>query len=166
MAKLHHKISKKNATRPDRQADPESLAATIATFVKTRIRPAVLDFGDRAIPLLEGRYAIEVRSGGLWIEAWDEERSLKRRIFSIDRTSSCALDCTVQRFAGATGSLTFLDLERPQAAARSIRGVRREFRRTIPAYSATPVCRVDDRSAYELAGFEALVFCKQPARSP
>ncbi len=87
----------------------------------------MLDFGDRAIPLLEGRYAIEVRSGGLWIEAWDEERSLKRRIFSIDRTSSCALDCTVQRFAGATGSLTFLDLERPQAAARSIRGVRQNF---------------------------------------
>jgi hypothetical protein len=127
VAKLHHKSSYKSAPHGERESDVATLAATICSFVSARARPAVLDFGDKPIPLLDGRYTIEIRSGRLWIEAWDDERSLSRRILSIDRVSSSAVDCTVHRFGGATGSLTVLDLERPQATARSIRGARQNF---------------------------------------
>ena len=77
--------------------------------------------------LIEGKYAFEVRSGKLTIEVWEEGRSLSRKILSIDRVTAAVLDCTVQRFGGTTGTLAFLDLDRPQTASRAIRGTRQTF---------------------------------------
>jgi hypothetical protein len=37
------------------------------------------------------------------------------------------LDCTVQRFGGSTGKLTFLDLDRPQTSLRATKGERQSF---------------------------------------
>ncbi len=87
----------------------------------------MLDFGDNPIPLVSGQHVLDIRSGKLLIEAWDETRSLTRRILSITRKGTGALDCSVQRFGGATGALSFLDLHRPQTAARSSRGSRQSF---------------------------------------
>ncbi len=90
-------------------------------------RPAVLDFGDKPVRILEGQYVLEVCAGRLMIQVWDEERSLSRRILSVDRASSGVLDCTVQRFGGAAGTLAFLDLDKPQTSIRSVRGARQIF---------------------------------------
>ncbi len=108
-------------------SDPQKLLSEIAQFLKRCARPAVLDFGDTPIPLVRDRYLLELRSGKLVIDAWDEARSLSRRILTLDRICPGLLDCTVQRFAGATGTLTFLDQDRPQTAARTIRGTRQNF---------------------------------------
>ena len=107
--------------------DAISLSAAVEAFVRAARNPAVLDFGDRPVRLIEGQYALEVRSGKLAVEVWDEGRSLSRKILSIDHVSAGVLDCTVQRFGGATGTLAFLDLDRPQTAARAIRGSRQSF---------------------------------------
>ncbi len=107
--------------------DAISLIAAVEAFVRAARNPAVLDFGDKPMRLIEGQYALEVRSGRLSVEVWEEGRSLSRKILSVDRVRVGVLDCTVQRFGGATGTLAFLDLDRPQTAARAIRGSRQSF---------------------------------------
>lgn len=109
------------------ELNPEAIRSAIETFLASCRCPAVLEYGDELLPLLAGRYALEIRSGRLAIEAWDEVRSVSRRILSIDRNSPGILDCTIQKFAGQTGTLTFLDTQRPQTAHRKARGERSNF---------------------------------------
>ncbi len=90
-------------------------------------RPAALEYGENPLPLIAGNYALEIRSGRLSIEIWDEARSVSRRILTIERLATGVLDCTVQKFGGKPGLLTFLDLDRPQTAHRSLRGIRQNF---------------------------------------
>ena len=128
MAKLHDKISTAKAgTSAGQQAYSDTLLAAITTFLSTCRRPAVLEHGEQPIALTPGEYALEIRSGKVWIEAWNETRTLSRRILGIERHATGVLDCVIQRFAGKTGKLTILDLERPQTAHRSLRGMRESF---------------------------------------
>ncbi len=77
--------------------------------------------------LRAGEYAVEVRMGRLWVEAWPEARCLSRRILSINGQKPGILDCTIQRFGGESGKLSFLDLDRPQTNQRTIGGERQSF---------------------------------------
>jgi hypothetical protein len=119
---LHHK-------RPGEVtgADPETLRKAIETFLGGCRRPAALEYGENAIPLAPGCYGLEVRAGRLSIEIWDETRSVSRRIVGLEGAATGVLDCAIQRFGGKPGRLTFLDLDRPQTAHRSLRGVRQNF---------------------------------------
>ncbi|HEY3939172.1 MAG TPA: hypothetical protein VGL97_17195 [Bryobacteraceae bacterium] len=122
MTTLHHK-------RPGEvtESDPAALLATIEAFLSGCRRPAALEYGEKVIPLTPGCYALEVRSGRLLIEIWDETRSLSRRILATEAAGSGLLDCSIQKFGGKPGRLTFLDLDRPQTAHRSLRGIRQNF---------------------------------------
>ncbi len=122
MSNHYHKSSGHNTG-----GGSEALAAAIHTFLSSCRKPAVVDFGDKPLALNPGAFALDCRSGRILLEAWDEKRSLSRRILSIDSSKPGILDCTVQRFGGAKGSLTFLDLDRPQTAARSQRSLRQNF---------------------------------------
>ncbi len=123
MAKLYDKSSLHHT----RQGDPRELYSAVQSFLSTCRDPAVLDFGDEPIRLLPEHYSLEVRSGKLTIDAWDEQRSLSRRILTVNRAVSGVLDCTVQRFGNTVGTLSFLDLHRPQTAVRTLRGSRQSF---------------------------------------
>jgi hypothetical protein len=101
--------------------------AAIGAFVAGCRRPAVLEYGEEPVALVPGQYALEIRSGKLWIEVSSETRSLSRRILEIERHATGVLDCIIQRFGGKAGKLTILDLDRPQAAHRSLRGLRDTF---------------------------------------
>ncbi len=87
----------------------------------------MLEYGEQPIAVAPGEFALEIRSGNLWIEIWNDTRSISRKILSIERHTTGALDCSIQRFGGKTGKLTILDLDRPQAAHRSLRGLRENF---------------------------------------
>jgi hypothetical protein len=63
----------------------------------------------------------------VWIEVWCETRSISRRILAIERQAIGVLDCTVQRFGGKAGRLSFLDLDRPQSAHKALCGTRQNF---------------------------------------
>ena len=76
---------------------------------------------------MEGQFALTVQAGVLRLEVWNDERSLARRILAVNRVSSGILDCTIQRFGNRSGSLTFLDLDKPQTAARTVRASRLSF---------------------------------------
>lgn len=128
MAKLHHKVgSPKGAESAVQQPDADTLLAAIKTFLSTCRRPSVLEYGEQPIALVPGEYALEIRSGKVWVEAWSETGTLSRRILAIERHATGVLDCIIQRFGGKTGKLTILDLERPQTAHRSLRGMRESF---------------------------------------
>ncbi len=123
MAKLYHR----NTREASQPAESTDLLTAIDTFVGTCRQPALLEYGDELMSLVPGQYALEMRSGRLWIDAWTEARSVSRRILSIERHAPGVLDCTVQRFGGKPGRLTFLDLDRPQTAHKSLCGVRQNF---------------------------------------
>jgi len=111
----------------DASSDPELLLAAIEAFLATCRRPAALEYGENPIPLAVGCYALEIRSGRLSIEIWDEARSLSRRILSVERHSTGVLDCVIHRFGGKPSRLTFLDLDRPQTVHRTRMGHRQNF---------------------------------------
>ncbi|MBV8552600.1 MAG: hypothetical protein JOY54_14980 [Acidobacteriaceae bacterium] len=123
MTKLYDKSPAKAA----KTENPEQLLNTISTFVNACRRPAVLEYGEEPIPLKPGEYVLEIRAGRLGLEVWDETRCISRRILAVERISTAVLDCTVQRFGGKCGKLTVLDLDRPQAAHRSLIGNRQSF---------------------------------------
>lgn len=79
------------------------------------------------MPLRGGEFALEVRSDRLWIDVWHENRSFSRRIVSVEARSPGVLDCTIHRFGGTAGKISFLDLDRPQTAHRTQTGARRSF---------------------------------------
>ena len=79
------------------------------------------------IRLYPERYSIEVVGGRLCIEVWNEERSLSRRILSVQPGTSGTLDCTIRKFGGKEGKLSFLDLDRPQTAVKITRSNRSSF---------------------------------------
>ena len=107
--------------------DPELLLAAIEGFLSTCRRPAALEYGENPIPLRNGCFALEIRSGRLSIEIWDETRSVSRRILSVERHSTGVLDCTIHKFGGQPSRLTFLDLDRPQTVHRTRMGQRHSF---------------------------------------
>ncbi|MDQ2711414.1 MAG: hypothetical protein M3Y24_04130, partial [Acidobacteriota bacterium] len=123
MAKLYDKSSLHHS----KQGDPQELYSAVQSFLSACRIPAVLDFGDEPIRLLPEHYCLEVRSGKLTIDVWEEQRSLSRKILAVNRASNGVLDCTVQRFGNSIGTLSFLDLDRPQTASRTIRGTRQSF---------------------------------------
>jgi len=107
--------------------DPALLLRQIQDFLAECRRPAVLEYGEQPVSLLEHRYSLEIRSGRVGLEVWDEERCFARRISAIERLSSGMLDCQVERFAGKPGKLTLLDLDRPHTIRRSALAGRHHF---------------------------------------
>ena len=123
MPNLYHK----NTRRLPQPADPPTQLAAIQAFLKTCRCPALLEYGEDAVNLTPGAYALEIRTGKLFVEAWTETRSVSRRILSIERQVPGILDCTVQRFGGTPGKLSFLDLDRPKTPYKSHSGTRQTF---------------------------------------
>ena len=109
------------------EPDPETILARIEGFLDQCRRPAALEYGEETIPLLAGQFALEIRSGRLSIEIWSANRSISRRIVDIERTSTGILDCIIHRFGNKPGRLTFMDLDRPQTAHRTLSGNRQSF---------------------------------------
>lgn len=123
LAKHYHK-----GGSPSRQKPPvKELLAAIENFLATCKRPAVLEHGEAAIPLISGAYSLEIRNETIHLSAWPDDRSFNRRLLSIEAKMPGAMECIVQRFAGATAKLNLLDLDHPRAAARLLRGGRRTF---------------------------------------
>ena len=123
VAKLYHK--RKEETDPPVPA--QELLATIQRFVDACGNPAVLEFGEDLIPLTEGSHTLEIREERLWLELWHEDRTISRRLLTVEKSTPNALECAVHRFGGRAGKLTFLDLSRPQAAHKTLSGARQSF---------------------------------------
>jgi hypothetical protein len=123
VTRLYHKGSAKLP----QALDADALLATIEAFLTTCRSPAMVEYGEEITRLAPNQYALELRAGRVWIEVLSETRSICRRILAIDRRAIGVLDCTVQRFGGKSGKLSFLDLDRPQSAHKALCGTRQSF---------------------------------------
>jgi hypothetical protein len=123
VANLYHK----NTACSAQLTDAPTLLEAVDAFLKTCRNPALLEYGEDAVRMKAGEYSLEQRAEKLWIEVWTETRSISRRILSIERRAPGILDCTVHRFGGKPGKLSFLDLDRPQSAHKSHSGMRQSF---------------------------------------
>jgi hypothetical protein len=121
------KLYDKGTAKPSQAVDADALLAAIEKFLSSCRTPAVMELGEEITRLTRGKYAVELRAGRVWIELWCETRSVCRRILTIERQAIGVLDCTVQRFGGKPGRLTFLDLDRPQSAHKALCGRRQSF---------------------------------------
>jgi hypothetical protein len=98
----------------------------IQTFLSACRRPALLENGEPVHPLTAGQFGFEDRNGRLWVEVWSDTRTFSRRILSVDKHTTGVLECSIQRLGGKN-SISFLDLDRPQTAHRTISGNRKSF---------------------------------------
>jgi hypothetical protein len=108
------------------------LRAQVETFLAGCRQPALLEPGETPLPLRPEHYALTARASGLLLEAWDDVRTLARRITASHEQRPSRLTLVVEKFGGRAGFITLLDLDRPQAAAtlqRSTREVLREHLR-------------------------------------
>jgi hypothetical protein len=105
----------------------DAMRESIEAFLANCSRPALLEYGEPIQALTPGQYWLEGRSGRLWIEVCGETRTLSRRILSIDGHATGSLECSIHRFGAKPGTLTFLDLNRPQTAHKAVAGMRRNF---------------------------------------
>jgi len=81
--------------------------------------------------LRPGFYEVCARSGRLWIHAWDEHRSLCRRISGIRGLRRDRLELTVERLGGRPGKLWLADQGHPAAAEVICKGVRLAFQERV-----------------------------------
>ncbi|HEY7211333.1 MAG TPA: hypothetical protein VH477_13735 [Bryobacteraceae bacterium] len=163
MAKFHHKSLRRQSAQ-----NPQNLFEAVQSFLASSRAPALVDYGDEPIALEQGHYNVEIRSGKLMIEVWNEQRSISRRILSIDRTKPGLIDCTVQRFGGAAGKLTLFDLERPQTSFRAALATRQSFaeqfrrmlQRQLPAWEIRSLSSALDLRRSFSASFPRAHLCR------
>jgi hypothetical protein len=98
--------------------------AAVRRFLKTSRRPALLEPGEAPLELRPGTYWLEWRSGRLMLQAWDETRTLCRRIAGVDEQRPGRLELVIERFARREGRLLLVDLERGDRAAIERHGLR------------------------------------------
>lgn len=109
-----------------------ALREQVESFLATCRQPALLEPGETPLPLAPDHYALTSRTNGLILEAWDDTRTLTRRITATHERRPSRLTLAIEKFGGRPGFITLLDLNRPQAAAtlqRSTREVLREHLR-------------------------------------
>jgi len=124
--------------KPHRKATPpqpaEQLRTRIEEFVRSCRSPAVLEPGDKTIPLEAGRFDLTIQGSLLVMHAWNAETSLVRRIVAIREETRGRLDLRIRRLGQAEGVLTILDLARagPHWARQADRlEFRERFRRLL-----------------------------------
>ena len=108
--------------------------AAIRRFLAAARRPALIEPGEDRFLLTADTYALEWQGNRLLIQAWDERRSLARRIVGVHQERAGKLELTIERFGGAEGRISLLDIDRA-GAVRARRGprlvFREEFRRAL-----------------------------------
>lgn len=94
----------------------QALAARVEEFLRAAHQPAILHPGDQPIALRQGSFSFQPHPRGLLIEAWDERRTLVRRLTAVESESKGRLVLRFEFFGGGAGLLELVDLETPRAA--------------------------------------------------
>jgi len=106
---------------------PEELQAQIREFLAKCREPALLESGEKIIPLEPDRFAVEIHGGRVVLHAWSEEASLVRRVNGVIRAEPARLELAIRRLGQGDTSLALLDLARAGAHIEK-QATRLEFR--------------------------------------
>ena len=113
---------------PEDRSPLEELVHRIAAFIAAARSPALIEPGEEPIALAEGGYAVEVRRGSVWIEAWSEGRNLVRKAVGWREAPPGVLELEVEKFGKRRGKVALVDQERPRGAVAGQRARREVFR--------------------------------------
>lgn len=100
------------ATHAQSAPDPETV---IRRFLESSRLPALWEPGEEPLELKPENYLLERHGGRLVLQAWDEVRTVARRITRIAGQRPGRLELEVERFARRTGRLVLVDLSGPSA---------------------------------------------------
>ncbi|MCC6589564.1 MAG: hypothetical protein IT168_22900 [Bryobacterales bacterium] len=95
------------------KAAAEELANQVFQFVSNCREPAVLEPGDEPLPLVPGHFSIDVSGDRIFLEAWDDQRNLTRRLTRIIASQPGRMEVEIQRLGKRTGTLLLVDRARP-----------------------------------------------------
>ncbi len=118
------------------------LARAIQDFIGTAREPQLVEAGEAPFALEAGRYAVTERAGGALVEAWDERRSIARRVTAITQATRAKLALRTERFGKRVGELMLVDAAtqvrevQVQAGRLELRErLRRFLKRTFPDFA-------------------------------
>lgn len=107
----------------------------IQRFLASAGRPVVIEAGHEPIALDAGTYLLEPASKHVFLQAWDRDRNLVRKVTAIDHEKPGKLTLAIEKFGSRAGTIDLVDLDKPRSegvtrrAARSIYA--EQFRRSL-----------------------------------
>jgi hypothetical protein len=113
------------------KAPGETVRETIERFLASSGEPLLTEDGEGLFSLQTGSYALEETSGRLTIQAWNETRTLARRVTGIESEGRGLLTLSVERFGKRAGVLTLIDAARPSTKQHHRESTRLEVRETF-----------------------------------
>ncbi len=141
------------STSPDRLRE---LQSEIEDFLKSLDHPVVFEEEVEVFDLTSGRWKLDVEFGKLLFEAWNQARSIGRRVEEVAYRDRKRMGVFVRKPGGReTATLEFRELGSREEAARTARvGSRASFRRELLAllgreYPGWKFERVSNRSDRE-----------------
>jgi len=109
-------------------AIPTDAQTAIERFLKSSLRPALLEPGEPLLALTADNYTLQLRSSRLTLQAWDQTRNLVRRVTRVAHEARGRLELVVEQFARKEGRLFLVDLARPSSQDFERRSERLVFR--------------------------------------
>lgn len=106
----------------------QSARDAIQRFLAGSKSPALLEPGEKQIPLAADSYDIAFDGVWLTIQAWDRDRAILRRITRVLSDRPGELDLEIERFGKRTGTLKLVDTARPRTQTATRRGERLAYR--------------------------------------
>jgi hypothetical protein len=108
--------------------DPAAAHAAIERFLKVSVQPVLLEPGADHFVVDGDHLEVDYRNGRVTVHAWDQTRSLVRRVISVYGEKPGKLELVVEKFGKRQGRLLFLDLARPDSVNAPLRERRFSFR--------------------------------------
>lgn len=119
----------------------EQLRRQILQFLNSCKRPILKEPGAEPLPVAAERFALELERGRLLLQAWDDRRSIVRRVTRLRAAGARSLDLAVQRFGGGEGPLTLAEtslrggtLDRARARKRFLERFRKLLAQQFPGW--------------------------------
>lgn len=119
-----------------RAAPVEALREQVEAFLNCCREPAILEPGEKPLPLAQDSFRLTAHTSWLLVEAWDEQRTLARRVVDLGARKRGRLTLKVERFGGKIGQVSLVDLGRPQAAPDILRSSREILREQLRRWLA------------------------------
>ena len=100
----------------------------IERFLDSSDDPVLSEPGEELLAITAENFAIEMSAGCAQLQAWDQRRSLVRRVTAIERESRGKLVLKVARFGKLQGTLELIDRKKAMRDHLPLKSSRLEFR--------------------------------------
>src|SRR5262249_11199512 len=107
------------------------MQAEIERFLASAGRAALMEPGEDIILLTPHNFVLESRGSFVTLSCWNDSRNLVRKIRKVQSGRTGRLELEYDRFSGATGTITLVDLAHPSNRNVPRRGARLKYRESF-----------------------------------